>query len=112
MSVICPRLQVKARAGQQTYRGVIDCVRKVWKEEGGRAFWKGAGGLSMLVFRLICPFFSFSVFLPFFSRKYIYKEAVLETCYFEVDFFQVDLADFLQKHTRFSSRTKCPTHCN
>ena len=56
--------------------------------------------------------FSSSVFLPFFSRKYIYKEAVLETCYFEVDFFQVDLADFLQKHTRFSSRTKCPTHCN
>lgn len=103
MSVICPRLQVKARAGQQTYRGVIDCVRKVWKEEGGRAFWKGAGGLSMLVFCLICPFF---------SRKYIYKGAVLESCYFEVDFFQVDLADFLQKHTRFSSRTKCPTHCN
>lgn len=38
------RLQVKAREGQQTYRGVFDCIRKVWKEEGGRAFWKGAGG--------------------------------------------------------------------
>ncbi|XP_068738183.1 electrogenic aspartate/glutamate antiporter SLC25A13, mitochondrial-like isoform X1 [Montipora capricornis] len=41
--VIKTRLQVKAREGQQTYRGVFDCTRKVWKEEGGRAFWKGAG---------------------------------------------------------------------
>ena len=105
MSVICPRLQVKARAGQQTYRGVIDCIRKVWKEEGGRAFWKGAGGLSMLVFCLILPIF-LMLFLPFFAQKYIYKEAGLETCCFGVDFFHVNLADFLQKHTRFSSRTK------
>lgn len=56
--------------------------------------------------RLICPIFSSSVFLPFFAQKYIYKEAVLETCCFRVDFFHVDLADFLQKHTQFSSRTK------
>ncbi|RMX49414.1 hypothetical protein pdam_00015314 [Pocillopora damicornis] len=41
--VIKTRLQVKARSGQQTYRGVIDCFRKIRKEEGGRAFWKGAG---------------------------------------------------------------------
>lgn len=40
----CVCCQVKARAGQQIYRGVIDCTRKIWKEEGGRAFWKGAGG--------------------------------------------------------------------
>lgn len=33
-----------ARKGQTTYTGVIDAARKIWAEEGGRAFWKGAGG--------------------------------------------------------------------
>lgn len=33
-----------ARKGQTTYNGVIDAARKIWAEEGGRAFWKGAGG--------------------------------------------------------------------
>ncbi|KAM4025128.1 electrogenic aspartate/glutamate antiporter SLC25A12, mitochondrial [Anomaloglossus baeobatrachus] len=41
--VIKTRLQVAARAGQTTYNGVIDCFRKILKEEGARAFWKGAG---------------------------------------------------------------------
>ncbi|XP_051938765.1 electrogenic aspartate/glutamate antiporter SLC25A12, mitochondrial-like [Hippocampus zosterae] len=40
--VIKTRLQVAARAGQTTYSGVIDCFRKIHKEEGFRAFWKGA----------------------------------------------------------------------
>lgn len=40
--VIKTRLQVQARAGQTTYTGVLDATRKIWKEEGGRAFWKGA----------------------------------------------------------------------
>ena len=32
-----------ARAGQTTYTGTItDCAKKIWREEGGRAFWKGA----------------------------------------------------------------------
>ncbi|CAG14235.1 unnamed protein product, partial [Tetraodon nigroviridis] len=42
--VIKTRLQVAARAGQTTYNGVIDCFQKILKEEGFRAFWKGAGG--------------------------------------------------------------------
>lgn len=42
--VIKTRLQVAARAGQTTYSGVIDCFRKILREEGFRAFWKGAGG--------------------------------------------------------------------
>uniref|UniRef100_A0A4W4GSY8 EF-hand domain-containing protein n=1 Tax=Electrophorus electricus TaxID=8005 RepID=A0A4W4GSY8_ELEEL len=41
--VIKTRLQVAARAGQTTYSGVIDCFRKIMREEGFRAFWKGAG---------------------------------------------------------------------
>lgn len=39
--VIKTRLQVKARRGQQTYRGVIDCFRKILQEEGATAFFKG-----------------------------------------------------------------------
>ncbi|EYB94070.1 hypothetical protein Y032_0176g566 [Ancylostoma ceylanicum] len=39
--VIKTRLQVAARAGQTTYSGVIDCARKVLKEEGPSALWKG-----------------------------------------------------------------------
>ncbi|XP_027020235.2 calcium-binding mitochondrial carrier protein Aralar1 [Tachysurus fulvidraco] len=41
--VIKTRLQVAARAGQTTYSGVIDCFRKIHREEGFKAFWKGAG---------------------------------------------------------------------
>ncbi|XP_047501780.1 calcium-binding mitochondrial carrier protein Aralar1-like [Penaeus chinensis] len=40
--VIKTRLQVAARAGQTTYSGVFDAARKIFKEEGGKAFWKGA----------------------------------------------------------------------
>ncbi|KAK6631068.1 Calcium-binding mitochondrial carrier protein Aralar1 [Polyplax serrata] len=39
--VIKTRLQVVARAGQTTYNGVIDATKKIYKEEGARAFWKG-----------------------------------------------------------------------
>jgi len=42
--VIKTRIQVKERQGQQTYKGVIDAFFKIYKEEGPRAFWKGAGG--------------------------------------------------------------------
>jgi hypothetical protein len=42
--VIKTRLQVAARAGQTTYSGVIDCFRKILREEGPKALWKGAGG--------------------------------------------------------------------
>ncbi|XP_012286081.1 calcium-binding mitochondrial carrier protein Aralar1 isoform X2 [Orussus abietinus] len=46
--VIKTRLQVVARQGQTTYNGLVDCARKIYKEEGARAFWKGA---SARVFR-------------------------------------------------------------
>ncbi|XP_017793980.1 PREDICTED: calcium-binding mitochondrial carrier protein Aralar1 isoform X3 [Habropoda laboriosa] len=40
--VIKTRLQVVARRGQTTYNGLLDCAKKIYKEEGPRAFWKGA----------------------------------------------------------------------
>lgn len=42
--VIKTRLQVVARAGQTTYTGIMDAARKIYKEEGPRAFWKGTTG--------------------------------------------------------------------
>ncbi|CAH0777344.1 unnamed protein product [Bemisia tabaci] len=41
--VIKTRLQVVARQGQSTYTGLLDCAAKIYREEGPRAFWKGAG---------------------------------------------------------------------
>jgi solute carrier family 25 aspartate/glutamate transporter 12/13 len=42
--VIKTRLQVVARSGQTTYTGVFDAFRKIMREEGPRAFWKGTVG--------------------------------------------------------------------
>merc|ERR1712038_946737 len=40
--VIKTRLQVVAREGQTSYNGLLDAARKIYVEEGFRAFWKGA----------------------------------------------------------------------
>uniref|UniRef100_A0A671VXZ2 Solute carrier family 25 member 13 n=1 Tax=Sparus aurata TaxID=8175 RepID=A0A671VXZ2_SPAAU len=67
--VIKTRLQVAARAGQTTYSGLMDCFWKILREEGPRAFWKGAG-----VFRakMITKIFQLSLgascFLPLSTR--------------------------------------------
>jgi len=42
--VIKTRLQVKEKTGETTYKGIFDAIRKISTEEGGKAFWKGAGG--------------------------------------------------------------------
>lgn len=42
--VIKTRLQVVARAGQTTYSGLFDAARKIYVEEGFKAFWKGSMG--------------------------------------------------------------------
>lgn len=39
--VIKTRLQVEARKGDQTYNGIRDCTRKIYAQEGFRAFFKG-----------------------------------------------------------------------
>lgn len=40
--VIKTRLQVEARKGQATYKGITDCFTKILAEEGPRAFYKGS----------------------------------------------------------------------
>jgi len=40
--VIKTRLQVVAREGQTSYNGLLDATRKIYAEEGFRAFYKGA----------------------------------------------------------------------
>ncbi|XP_073754951.1 electrogenic aspartate/glutamate antiporter SLC25A13, mitochondrial isoform X5 [Callorhinus ursinus] len=65
--VIKTRLQVAARAGQTTYSGVMDCFRKILREEGPRALWKGAGarvfrsspqfGVTLLTYELLQRWF-------------------------------------------------------
>ena len=39
--VIKTRLQVVAREGQTSYNGLLDATRKIYAEEGFRAFYKG-----------------------------------------------------------------------
>nr|XP_035950606.1 calcium-binding mitochondrial carrier protein Aralar2 isoform X4 [Halichoerus grypus] len=65
--VIKTRLQVAARAGQTTYSGVMDCFRKILREEGPKALWKGAGarvfrsspqfGVTLLMYELLQRWF-------------------------------------------------------
>uniref|UniRef100_A0A096NZ49 Solute carrier family 25 member 13 n=1 Tax=Papio anubis TaxID=9555 RepID=A0A096NZ49_PAPAN len=65
--VIKTRLQVAARAGQTTYSGVIDCFKKILREEGPKALWKGAGarvfrsspqfGVTLLTYELLQRWF-------------------------------------------------------
>ena len=39
--VIKTRLQVEARKGEAIYNGLVDCAKKVYKDEGFKAFFKG-----------------------------------------------------------------------
>ena len=66
--VIKTRLQVTARAGQQTYSGIADAGRKILREEGWRAFFKGGlarvlrsspqFGVTLVSYELIQRFFA------------------------------------------------------
>jgi len=66
--VIKTRLQVKTREGQTVYKGVVDCMKKVYAEEGFAAFWKGAParvfrsspqfGITLLTYELLQRFFN------------------------------------------------------
>ena len=39
--VIKTRLQVEARRGEATYNGLVDCARKIYRDEGWRTFFRG-----------------------------------------------------------------------
>ena len=39
--VIKTRLQVEARKGEATYNGLVDCARKIYRDEGWRTFFRG-----------------------------------------------------------------------
>ena len=61
--VIKTRLQVIPREGQTSYTGIRDAVAKIQREEGFKAFWKGAGarmcrsspqfGVTLLTYELL-----------------------------------------------------------
>ncbi|XP_013779332.1 calcium-binding mitochondrial carrier protein Aralar1-like [Limulus polyphemus] len=65
--VIKTRLQVQARQGQTTYSGVMDAFRKIFKEEGITAFFKGGParvfrsspqfGFTLLTYEILQRFF-------------------------------------------------------
>lgn len=66
--VIKTRLQVKARAGEQTYTGIRDCFWKVLTAEGPKAFFKGCVarvfrsspqfGVTLLTYEVLQQFFA------------------------------------------------------
>lgn len=43
IDVVKTRLQVERRTGQSHYNGFVDAFRKIWREEGPKALFKGGG---------------------------------------------------------------------
>jgi solute carrier family 25 aspartate/glutamate transporter 12/13 len=68
--VIKTRLQVEARKGQTQYHGIVDAARKIYREEGFRAFFKGGParifrsspqfGVTLMVYELLQNWAPFS----------------------------------------------------
>jgi solute carrier family 25 aspartate/glutamate transporter 12/13 len=51
--VVKTRLQVQARKGQTKYDGLIDAFKKIYIEEGWKAFWKGKKEVFIVLFLLM-----------------------------------------------------------
>ncbi|XP_063142756.1 mitochondrial glutamate carrier 2 isoform X4 [Rattus norvegicus] len=50
LDVLKTRIQtLKKGLGEDTYRGVTDCARKLWTQEGAAAFMKGAGCRALVI---------------------------------------------------------------
>uniref|UniRef100_A0A8C7XNG8 Mitochondrial glutamate carrier 1 n=1 Tax=Oryzias sinensis TaxID=183150 RepID=A0A8C7XNG8_9TELE len=48
--VVKTRLQsLRKGANEEIYKGVVDCVRKIWRKEGPRAFLKGASCRALVI---------------------------------------------------------------
>jgi len=80
--VIKTRLQVEARKGQSTYNGLVDAGVKIFREEGGRALFKG--GIARVL--RSSPQFGFTLVAyeylhKFFPYPYSDKPKQLETQY-------------------------------
>lgn len=56
--VIKTRLQLQSSAAGVPYTGAMDCIRKMWQQEGIRGFYKGLMasylGTPLQHFRLVC----------------------------------------------------------
>ncbi|XP_075678319.1 calcium-binding mitochondrial carrier protein aralar1 isoform X1 [Dermatophagoides pteronyssinus] len=112
--VIKTRLQVAARAGQTTYSGILDATRKIFKEEGGSAFWKGGParvfrsapqfGFTLLTYELLQRFFyvDFGGRRPAGSTEPI-KKPLLETSHnpSHVGGYQIALSTFIGMESKF-----------
>lgn len=49
MDVVKTRLQVESSNVQDGYKGILDCLVRIFREEGMTAFWKGVGARVMWV---------------------------------------------------------------
>lgn len=134
--VIKTRLQVAARAGQTTYSGIIgtnnffyelinlvysismtimtDAARKIFKEEGGSAFWKGGParvfrsapqfGFTLLTYELLQRIFyvDFGGRRPTGSTEPV-KKSLLETSHnpSHVGGYQLALSTFTGMESKF-----------
>lgn len=66
--VVKTRLQVKVKEGEIPYKNMRDCFKRVYKEEGFKAFWKGAParvfrsspqfGVTLLTYELLQRYFN------------------------------------------------------
>lgn len=72
--VIKTRLQVVARAGQTTYTGVLDAARKIYMEEGVRAFWKGSIGKYIIIIGKTLKLLTKWCYRLFFLIFFVYKK--------------------------------------
>ncbi|XP_041111352.1 mitochondrial glutamate carrier 1 isoform X1 [Polyodon spathula] len=64
LDVIKTRLQtLRKGVGEDTYRGTVDCARRIWQREGYSAFLKGAGCRALV----IAPLFGIAQVVYFFG---------------------------------------------
>ncbi|KAI0046609.1 mitochondrial carrier [Auriscalpium vulgare] len=68
--VVKTRLQVEARKGQTSYKGLVDAFSKIYREEGFRALFKGGPARVLRS----SPQFGFTLVAYEYLHKYPYKE--------------------------------------
>ncbi|KAL8561913.1 hypothetical protein ACOMHN_046703 [Nucella lapillus] len=112
--VIKTRLQVAERAGQTTYKGILDCCQKISREEGLAAFWKGSAarvlrsspqfGVTLLTYELLQRFlyYDFGGSRPEGSEaKSVHMEEVLSKNPDHIGGYRMALATFDGIETKF-----------